>query len=140
MKLVEEESYIIYGERNQLHACCICDDEEVFEVCRRIKENTGIGLRFGSVLVSYPAKVLNRYERSKKSFFSQKTTRARLVLAVDNIRVGSSFQFDYFCLLLTASVLAAIGLASNNAVVIVASMLVSPIMNPVRDDGWCLIV
>ena len=40
-------------------------------------------------------------------------------------------DFDYCCLLCVASTIAGIGLATNNTVVIVASMLVSPIMGPV---------
>ena len=40
-------------------------------------------------------------------------------------------DFDYLALLSVASIIAAIGLATNNTVAIVASMLVSPIMGPV---------
>ncbi|CAM9264318.1 unnamed protein product, partial [Discosporangium mesarthrocarpum] len=50
---------------------------------------------------------------------------------IEQIRVQAKLYFDYVCLLTVASVLAAIGLATNNTVVIVASMLVSPIMGPV---------
>jgi hypothetical protein len=44
---------------------------------------------------------------------------------------SASFTFDYLALLLIASTIAGIGLATNNTVAIVASMLVSPIMGPV---------
>jgi uncharacterized membrane protein len=40
-------------------------------------------------------------------------------------------DFDYLMLLSIASTIAGIGLATNNTVAIVASMLVSPIMGPV---------
>ena len=39
--------------------------------------------------------------------------------------------FDFLALLLVASILAGVGLITNSTVVIVASMLVSPIMGPV---------
>jgi uncharacterized hydrophobic protein (TIGR00271 family) len=47
------------------------------------------------------------------------------------IEDGSDFSFDFLMLLLVASILAAVGLLTDNTVVIVASMLVSPIMGPV---------
>jgi uncharacterized hydrophobic protein (TIGR00271 family) len=47
------------------------------------------------------------------------------------ISQAAAFSFDFCSLLLIAGVLAGIGLVSENTVVIVASMLVSPIMGPV---------
>lgn len=47
------------------------------------------------------------------------------------MQASASFTFDYLSLLLIASTIAGIGLATNNTVAIVASMLVSPIMGPV---------
>ena len=59
--------------------------------------------------------------------------QARLVVeqVVEGVRNAATFSFDYLCLVIVASMLAAVGLASNNTVVIVASMLVSPIMGPI---------
>jgi hypothetical protein len=65
-KLIEDESYIGKGERGQLHATCLCDDENVFTVCHRIKSETGIGDEFGSISVSYPASIMNKYRKSRK--------------------------------------------------------------------------
>lgn len=47
------------------------------------------------------------------------------------VKAGTKFSFDYGMLILIASILAGVGLASDNTVVIVASMLVSPMMGPV---------
>ena len=65
------------------------------------------------------------------SFFA--SVQARLVVeqVVEGVRGAATFSFDYLCLVIVASMLAAVGLASNNTVVIVASMLVSPIMGPI---------
>ena len=41
------------------------------------------------------------------------------------------FSFDYALLVVVASILAAMGLATDNSVVIVAAMLVSPLMGPI---------
>ena len=57
----------------------------------------------------------------------------------------SQFTFDFLMLLMLASMIAFMGLIENNTVVLVASMLVSPIMGPilagifgsvVGDDKW----
>jgi len=50
---------------------------------------------------------------------------------VESIHESAEMDFDYMTLLIIASVIAGIGLATNNSVAIVASMLVSPIMGPV---------
>eukprot|EP00457_Paulinella_chromatophora_P003526 gb/GEZN01003534.1/.p1 GENE.gb/GEZN01003534.1/~~gb/GEZN01003534.1/.p1 ORF type:complete len:619 (-),score=75.85 gb/GEZN01003534.1/:242-2098(-) len=44
---------------------------------------------------------------------------------------GSQLTFDFLMMVITASALAGVALATNNTVVIVASMLVSPIMGPI---------
>ncbi|CAM9233182.1 unnamed protein product [Sphacelaria rigidula] len=41
------------------------------------------------------------------------------------------FTFDYIMFVVIASIIAAVGLATDNAVVVVAAMLVSPIMGPI---------
>ena len=47
---------------------------------------------------------------------------------VTSIGAAADFSFDYMMLVVVASLLAGVGLATNNTVVIVASMLVSPLM------------
>ena len=50
---------------------------------------------------------------------------------LDNIENGARFSFDYSLLLISASLIAVAGLATNNSVSVVASMLVSPLMGPI---------
>ena len=54
-----------------------------------------------------------------------------VAVVVKRIRSGTSFTFDYVAYLFLASFIALLGLIENSSVVIVASMLVSPIMGPV---------
>ena len=49
----------------------------------------------------------------------------------DQIQEQAQLSFDFLALVCIASVLAGIGLITDSTVVIVASMLVSPIMGPV---------
>ena len=50
---------------------------------------------------------------------------------VSQIRAGADFTFDYVALVVLASSIAFFGLLENSSVVLVASMLVSPIMGPI---------
>jgi uncharacterized hydrophobic protein (TIGR00271 family) len=56
------------------------------------------------------------------------------------ILAGSTTSFDFYVLVAMASILAAIGLATNNTVVIVAAMLVSPLMGPILGITFGLFV
>ena len=49
----------------------------------------------------------------------------------EKIEDGTTFSFNYNCLLFVASMLAGLGLISNSVATIIASMLVSPLMGPV---------
>ena len=68
----------------------------------------------------------------EKSNF-KKSVRARLMVhqVVASIRAGTALSFDFVLLIILASMLAAFGLLENSSVIIVASMLVSPLMNPI---------
>ncbi|UJR18300.1 hypothetical protein I4U23_005203 [Adineta vaga] len=63
----------------------------------------------------------------------KKSVRARLMVhqVIAGIRDASVLSFDFVLLLSLASMLAAVGLLENSSVILVASMLVSPLMNPI---------
>ena len=46
-------------------------------------------------------------------------------------KASAGISFDFICLVVIAAILAAIGLHENSSVVVVSSMLISPMMNPV---------
>lgn len=58
-------------------------------------------------------------------------TRLRIEQIREQIGEQAALSFDFLSLLTIAGILAGIGLVTDNSVVIVASMLVSPIMGPV---------
>jgi len=62
-----------------------------------------------------------------------RSIKSRLIVAevIKRIEGGTEFSFDYVCLLIVAACLAFMGLVENSSVVLVASMLVSPIMGPI---------
>jgi uncharacterized membrane protein len=55
----------------------------------------------------------------------------------EQIHEQAALSFDYVSLLAIASILAGVGLVINSVVVIVASMLVSPLMGPVMVSLKC---
>jgi hypothetical protein len=59
------------------------------------------------------------------------TSRLLVEQLVSQINQQAALSFDFIVLAIVASVLAGVGLGSNNTVVVVASMLVSPIMGPI---------
>ncbi|CAF4072794.1 unnamed protein product [Adineta steineri] len=63
----------------------------------------------------------------------KKSVRARLMVhqVIAGIRAASALSFDFVVLLSLASMLAAVGLLESSSVILVASMLVSPLMNPI---------
>lgn len=104
----------------------------------------GLGADFGRISL-FPVKMSlpKRALKSKKAESSgdlggvlakiQETMASReIVEHVEAlIEAGAVFSFDYLMLVIVASLLAAYGLAVNSSVVVVASMLVSPIMGPI---------
>ncbi|XP_046993930.1 uncharacterized protein LOC124606011, partial [Schistocerca americana] len=71
-----------------------------------------------------PKKNWNNFVQSVRSKLTVKQV-------VDGVRNGAELSFDYLLLVLTADIIAAVGLLENNSVNIVAAMLVSPLMGPV---------
>lgn len=65
------------------------------------------------------------------TFYSTIKSRMLVAQVVKRIRSGAEFSFDYVALVCLASVIAFFGLVENSSVVLVASMLVSPIMGPI---------
>ena len=66
--------------------------------------------------------------KNQKSFL---TTQLKTLQFIETVEKGAHLTFDYCVLLIVASIIAGVGLATDNTVVIVASMLVSPLMGPV---------
>ena len=65
------------------------------------------------------------------AFYSSVKSRMIVTEVVNRIRAGGEFTFDYLLLVVLASIIAFLGLVENSSVILVASMLVSPIMGPI---------
>lgn len=68
---------------------------------------------------------------TKEKGRSSRKERLPLETIYQSVRSANSITFDFVGFLVTASIIAGAGLATNNPVVVVASMLVSPMMGPI---------
>jgi len=65
------------------------------------------------------------------SFYSSIKSRMMVGEVISNIENNANFTFDFLMLLTLAAILAFIGLVESSSVVLVASMLISPLMGPI---------
>ncbi|PSN37429.1 hypothetical protein C0J52_19036 [Blattella germanica] len=124
------------------------------EILRHLKE-MGIGNKFNSVVSVMPCTLyyqglqhqIEEYQLSddlpaKEDLNYNKTSawqeflmsvRARLTVAqvVEGVKANALLTFDFLFLLSLSSVVAAMGLVENSTVMLVASMLISPLMGPI---------
>ena len=74
---------------------------------------------------------IRKINKAVDSFYSSIKSRMLVAEVVNQIRAGADFTFDYVALVFLASSIAFFGLLESSSVVLVASMLVSPIMGPI---------
>ncbi|CAH1638606.1 unnamed protein product [Spodoptera littoralis] len=121
--------------------------EELLQVLRTF----GIGSRYQSSVslvpcalyykshdeVSPPASEIGVIQHEEVSntgwarFSSSVRARTNLAQVLHDVRADAALTFDWVFLLLVAAFVAAIGLVENSTVILVASMLISPLMGPI---------
>ena len=91
-------------------------------------EAQGVGVHFGIIDI-LPV------EASKPQIEEEETISPKERLSVEEmytkITAGARLSFDFIALLVVSTIIGAIGLAINNSVLIVASMLLAPLMGPI---------
>ncbi|WAR22771.1 Y678-like protein [Mya arenaria] len=75
--------------------------------------------------------VCSRESSSREVFM--KSIKSRLVVqqVVNTVTANAQFTFDYLLLIILASLISCMGLVESSSVVLVASMLISPLMGPI---------
>jgi uncharacterized hydrophobic protein (TIGR00271 family) len=99
-------------------------------------QQRGVGVQFGYldiVPIETEIPIVNKPRKRRRQILSTLRTRERLPVEaiVETATSNGSLSFDAMTYLVCACVIAALGLASDSAVVVVASMLVSPMMGPI---------
>ena len=64
-------------------------------------------------------------------FYNSIKSRMMVREVITNIESNAHFTFDFLMLLILAAIIAFIGLVESSSVVLVASMLISPLMGPI---------
>ena len=75
-----------------------------------------------------PRDVGNIFRASSTTAKISQEQIVRIKIMHDKISDGVDFNFNYYCLLMVASCIAALGLATDSATTVISSMLLSPIM------------
>lgn len=112
-------------------------------VAIRKMESLGLGVRFGKIashvvetMYPYPELVISDKgdrdleEGEDSSIMSQVKLLSVEEMYMD-ISEGSKLGYPFVSFTIVAAIIASIGLATNNAVMVVAAMLVSPLMGPI---------
>jgi uncharacterized hydrophobic protein (TIGR00271 family) len=121
---------------------------QVGEYLHSLEKQVGIGVKYGLATIleaaackPAPPHPLSLEERLKNNpgkhgkhpTWMQKYGQGRM--SVEEIHTaiegGNSLDFNFWCFLIGAAIIAGGGLATNSAVMVVASMLVSPLMGPI---------
>jgi len=87
----------------------------------------GVGTYFGT----FSLLPLEVYKSAKAYDDLSQIVRPDVEKVVRSAEASAKLEFDFMALCIVASILSAAGLATNNTVIIVASMLVSPLMGPI---------
>ncbi|CAF4864901.1 unnamed protein product, partial [Rotaria sp. Silwood1] len=78
-----------------------------------------------------PHRQSQRRTSIRTDFIQSIRSRLMVFQVVQAIRAQSSITFDFVVLVIIASILATLGLLENSSVILVASMLISPLMGPI---------
>eukprot|EP01084_Bolivina_argentea_P115768 205818_1 len=140
-------SYVGFVETSKNNYLCVFSTSDLATTERTIEElmDIGIGRAMGVAGICRmnfrrpitKPKTEAEEQKEKKGlrptsgFYSSIKSRQIVDQLVDNTTQSAEFSYDYMSMLLAADVIAGMGLATNSAVIVVASMLVSPIMGPV---------
>ncbi|MHA1972744.1 MAG: TIGR00341 family protein [Candidatus Hodarchaeales archaeon] len=120
-------SATIYDFGSSIRYELIIDDYQTNILIEELKAR-GIGSAYGTIVVSPVSLIISSTEVENNIPTSAGVNRQEILANLGNI---SGFASDYLLLSLLASALAAFGLLNNDAVVIIASMIVAPLLGPI---------
>ncbi|XP_033113697.1 uncharacterized protein LOC117114210 [Anneissia japonica] len=137
----------------------ICSTVELTEKALNTLSERGIGKHFQTSLSVIPVPIHladNSVTGSQEDLNPQtediqkdtkvknfvKSIRSRLIVAqvVEQVKSSSNLTFDFVLLIILASLISAIGLSEDSSVVLVASMLISPLMGPIMGGTFGIVI
>jgi len=104
-------------------------DGAVLETVEKLKSR-GIGVEYGFVdILDLTASLPREVEEESDKMLHREASLA-VEEIYENVKKQASLSFDFIAFVIVAAVMAGFGLMQNNMVIIVASMLLSPLMGP----------
>ena len=103
------------------------------EIVKNLNKN-GVGTIHGiidilSLKASIPEIILNEEEQeNKKKILTQRVTIEEIK---KNLEDTSKFSLDFFTFVFLSALVAGVGLILNSAIILIASMILSPLMSPI---------
>uniref|UniRef100_A0A7S1KTP6 DUF389 domain-containing protein n=1 Tax=Percolomonas cosmopolitus TaxID=63605 RepID=A0A7S1KTP6_9EUKA len=129
----ESENVTVSETKTHYEISCRVSPSNLSEVLEKL-ESMGVGVRYGVLdVISLVTSVPNVKGAKSKNRFASSGLPLRMIQST--VSSGSGLSVDYCLYIIVAAALAGIGLATDNPVTIVASMLVSPLMVPL--SGLC---
>ena len=104
-------------------------DGSISETLDKLKKQ-GVGVEFGFIDILDLKASLPRDSEETEEATIQRDAALAVEEIYDNVKKGASLSFDFIAFVVLAAVIAGFGLIQNNATIIVASMLLSPLMGP----------
>jgi uncharacterized hydrophobic protein (TIGR00271 family) len=139
---IDNEVWELTENGNFWHLQFIVESERSEQVLKRLVgfgfgriPETSVSVFSSNVHFKQDDETLLQNQRRKKSERSEfvKSIKSRLTVAqvVMAVQSNAILTFDYLVLIGLASIIAGLGLAESSSVVLVASMLISPLMGPI---------
>ncbi|XP_077869425.1 uncharacterized protein LOC144360731 [Saccoglossus kowalevskii] len=146
---IENAAWMLTENEKSYQVTFTCQGSELCETTLNILTEVGIGKQSATSISVIPTSIYfpldnqqETYSQDQDDDQSESTTgrskfvksiKSRLTVAqvVETVRNAGNLTFDYVLLIILASIIAAIGLSENSSVILVASMLISPLMGPI---------
>lgn len=133
-ELVQRAKSFTSSDGEEVMISFVCADKHLSEVLQSL-DNTGLGHEFGSIdIIALQSTIpmLDKATSSEGKRRKYNLTDRRTVREIEEaIHSGLHLTFDYILLICIAAIIAAVGLITDSAVIVVAAMLVSPLMGPI---------
>ncbi len=111
------------------------------ELVKKLNE-IGVGISFGIIDILSLETTIPRFDLTEKvEEKKQKKITERITLQEieDHIVEGSKPSFNYFLFIILSAIIAGIGLLQNSSVILIASMILSPLMGPILGFSFGII-
>jgi len=126
------------------HTSSLTDDLLNSFLTAGIGNNSYTSISVVPITVNFPSMLHQKADEGQEELSNEfiQSVKSRLTVAqvINNVRSGSQLTFDYIMLVLMASVIAGVGLVENSSVLLVASMLVSPLMGPILGGTFGIVL